>query len=316
MCMNTSLRCLFTAGIVAATALTAQARIERTVEKTFSVTGAGTLKVETQGAIRVLTGSDNEVKVSVLQKFRADTDAEADEALKKLEFTMEQSGSDVTIVAKYERLLGNMNFFGSWPPVNVDVTVTVPASYSANLRTSGGGINVGDLNGKLDVHTSGGGITLGKTGGTVKAHTSGGGISLAECRAEVELHTSGGPIKVGKVAGPADLNTSGGGIEIESVMHKLRAHTSGGGIRAAIVGPLQGDCELSTSGGGVRVTVDKAAAFNLDASTSGGHVDAQGLTITLGDSNKNHSKLAGAVNGGGPVLKLHTSGGGITVRAQ
>jgi hypothetical protein len=82
------------------------------------------------------------------------------------------------------------------------------------------------------------------------------------------------------------------------------------------LGPLTEDCTLSTSGGGVSVTVDKSAAFELDASTSGGSVDADGLTLTLRDSNKGRSRLAGAVNGGGPLLKLRSSGGSITVRAN
>jgi hypothetical protein len=45
--MSTSLRLLMTAGLLSASILTAHARIERVVEKSFSVDGAGLLKVET-----------------------------------------------------------------------------------------------------------------------------------------------------------------------------------------------------------------------------------------------------------------------------
>jgi hypothetical protein len=116
------------------------------------------------------------------------------------------------------------------------------------------------------------------------------------------------------VAGPAELSTSGGSIRIESAGARLRAHTSGGSIRAGISGSLRDECSLSTSGGSVHVAVDKAAAFRLDASTSGGSVDAGGLTITLEKGATGKSRLAGLVNGGGPVLKLRSSGGGISVR--
>ena len=50
------------------------------------------------------------------------------------------------------------------------------------------------------------------------------------------------------------------------------------------------------------------------ASTSGGSVDAEGLTLTLEKGGR--SRLAGNVNGGGPLLKLRTSGGNIEVRTR
>jgi hypothetical protein len=118
------------------------------------------------------------------------------------------------------------------------------------------------------------------------------------------------------VEGPAVLSTSGGGIKIDSVVSSVRAQTSGGGIRAGIKGPLKEECSLSTSGGSVTVTVDRTAAFRLDASTSGGGVEAAGLTITLDQNTRARNRLAGLVNGGGPLLKLRTSGGGISVRTN
>ena len=308
------LRFLLAAGFVPAFAVSAHAKIERVVEKTFSVAGTGTLRVETHGgAIRVAPGTDGMVRVTAKQRINASTEAQADELLKKLEFTIEQTGNDVSVVSRYERRWSGFSL-GSWPPVQIDFVITVPAGFASDLNTSGGGITVGNLDGKALLRTSGGPIKLAKMGGAVNAHTSGGSIELDEARGAVELKTSGGNISVGRVAGPADLATSGGSIKVESVAGRLRAHTSGGSVRANIAGPLTDECSLSTSGGSVRVTVDKAAAFQLDASTSGGVVDAEGLTITLEKSNRDRSRLAGAVNSGGPLLKLRSSVGGISVR--
>lgn len=314
--MNSSSRFLFSAGLLAFFAVVASAAIERTIEKTFPVSAPGTLRVETQsGAIRVKAASDDVVRVTARQKIRADSEAEADELLRKLELTFEQEGNDVRVVSKYERRPSGFRF-GSWPPVTVDITVEVPAAFAADLRTSGGSIAVSDLAGDAAVRTSGGSIELGNMGGRVEARTSGGNISLKNASGPVELHTSGGNIAVGRVAGPAKLSTSGGNIQIESATHALRAHTSGGNIRAAIVGPLREDSSLETSGGNVRVSVDKAAAFRLEASTSGGSVDVDGLSIALSSTSKNRSRLAGDVNGGGPLLKVRSSGGGVSVRAN
>jgi hypothetical protein len=60
----------------------------------------------------------------------------------------------------------------------------------------------------------------------------------------------------------------------------------------------------------------KGAGFHLDASTSGGEVRADGLTITLEHGGSGKSKLVGAVNGGGPRLKLRTSGGDVRIRTN
>jgi len=311
--MNASFRLLFAPALAVTLATAGHARIDRTVEKTYTVTGAGTLHLETQGGeIRVTPATDNQVKITVREKIHADTDAEADQLLKKLELNFEQSGNDVTAIAKYERDTGF--HIGWWPPVTVDLIVTAPAGYATETRTSGGGITIGDFNGKAYAHTSGGGIKLGKIGAEVEAKTSGGSIALDEARGDVDLNTSGGNISVGRISGSANIATSGGSIKITAVQNSIRAHTSGGSITAGVVGPLKADSSLSTSGGSVHVTVDKSAAFRLDAATSGGSVDASGLTLTLESSGRDRNRLAGMVNGGGPELKLRTSGGGIVVR--
>jgi len=307
---------LLTAGLLALTPFSAHAKIERVVEKTFTVQPGGVLKIETQGGdIRVQTSADATVKVVAREKIRASTDAEADDILKKLELTIEQQADGVSASAKYEKQLPGFHW-GSWPPVQVDFTVTVPTNYNVELKTSGGDVVVGNLNGKVYARTSGGDVTLGKITGDIDGGTSGGNVRLEEGLAVVKLGTSGGDVRVGRAVGPTDLGTSGGNIDIKSVENTLYAATSGGDVSAGIAGALKGDCKLSTSGGRVRVTVDQGVAFDLDASTSGGDVDASGLTITIERGGSGRSRLSGKVNGGGPLLKLRSSGGDIIVQTR
>ncbi|HEX2854270.1 MAG TPA: DUF4097 family beta strand repeat-containing protein [Opitutaceae bacterium] len=313
--MNIIPRSLLTAALLAVAPF-AHAKIERMVEKTFTVQPGGTLTVETQGGnIQVQPSADSVVKVIAKQKINAGSDAEADEILKRLTMSMEQTGNDVAASAKFERRPPGFNF-GSWPPVQVDFIVTVPASFAAELKTSGGNLVVGDLDGKVNARTSGGDIRLGTLRSVVDASTSGGNVSLTEGKSDVKLRTSGGNITVGHVGGSAELETSGGDIKVESVENTLRARTSGGNVRAGVFGLLKGDCELHTSGGDVTAVIDKSAAFRLDASTSGGRVIAEGITITLEKSNHGKSHLSGNVNGGGPLLKLRSSGGDVTVKTR
>jgi DUF4097 and DUF4098 domain-containing protein YvlB len=113
-----------------------------------------------------------------------------------------------------------------------------------------------------------------------------------------------------------DLNTSGGGIHVESASGQLHADTSGGGIEVHFDTALTGDSSLSTSGGGIEVSLPKDKGAHIDASTSGGGVRLSGLEVTIESGKLNSSSLKGNIAGGGPTLKLRTSGGGIHISAN
>lgn len=309
--MKTSIRLLSVVGVLAFGAASAQAKIHRTVEKTFAVQPGGELKVDTQGGnIEVKTSAEPTVHVVAKETIRASSDKQADDLLEDLDLTIEQDSGGVTASAKYKKHLWGNN------PVEVSFTVTVPKQYAVNLRTSGGNVDVADLDGKVHARTSGGNVSLGKIGGEIDAGTSGGDVSLDDGAKDVKLGTSGGNIRVGHIGGSADLDTSGGDIAVKTVDNTLHASTSGGNVSAGIAGALKGDCDLSTSGGQVRVQVDKGVAFDLDASTSGGDVRAEGLTITIDKGGVGKSRLSGKVNGGGPRLKLRSSGGDISIETR
>ncbi len=304
--------CLLTLGALAVAPAALHAKIVRTVEKTFAVQPGGNFRASTQGGdIQVSTADVAEVRVTAKQVFRASSEAEADEIAKKLELKFEQQGNDVVAEAKLERS-------GWWnnTPVSVSFTVVVPRQFNLHLGTSGGDIAVGDLRGTVKARTSGGNLKFAKIDGAIDASTSGGDISLEEGTAKADLSTSGGDIRVKRAGGPTKVSTSGGDIQLESVAQIVSASTSGGNIVARLTEPLTKDVSLGTSGGDVKVTLPKGAAFRLDAGTSGGSVDAAGLTITIEKGGAGKSRLVGVVNGGGPLLKLRTSGGDITVRTN
>jgi hypothetical protein len=307
---------LIVAVLVAGLTANSHAKIERVVEKTFNVQSGGLLTVETQGGnIRVQTSTDHVVKVIATQTIKTTSESEADELLKKLTLTIQSESDGVTAKAAYEKRTPGFSW-GSWPPVQVSFVVSIPVNYNVAIKTSGGDIVVGDLDGKVRARTSGGNVVLGKISGVIDANTSGGDVRLREGLSATKLGTSGGNISVDRLVGPADLDTSGGDIKMGTVENTVNASTSGGNVTADWIAALKGDCRLETSGGDVRVSVPRALGLSLDASTSGGQVHADGLTITIEKGGTGRSKLAGKVNGGGPVLKLHSSGGDISIATR
>lgn len=296
----------------------AHARLEREITERFVVQPGGLASISTQGGdITITTGAADEVSIVARLVFhRADDDAEADEIMEQLDLTFAQTDDGISVSSQRLSSVSGWFGWGKSNPVSVHLHATVPTDYHIDARTSGGDIEVANLNGDIAARTSGGDIEVGHIEGSVDLHTSGGDIEVMHAVGRVKAHTSGGDVRIDGAEGPVTAGTSGGDVRIGRVVGILRATTSGGDIYARIEGPLAEDALLSTSGGNVTAVVDEAVAFDLDARTSGGNVKAQGITIRIDSGGVGKSKLVGAVNGGGPLLKLRTSGGDLRVKTS
>lgn len=174
-------------------------------------------------------------------------------------------------------IIGELERRNGWKRrMNVKFTVTVPEEYNLELKTNGGSISIDNLTGNIDANTS------------------------------------GGSIFVGKVNGDVDLHTSGGSITTDEVKGGINAHTSGGSIEVVFAEQLVDDATLTTSGGSITAYLIEGIEIDLDASTSGGRVrsdfDVNGRT--------SKKSIRGEINGGGPRLKLRTSGGSVRIKER
>jgi hypothetical protein len=300
------------------------------------------------GSVRVSPGTSNKVEVDV--SFRGDAPSRADYDRMRRDFTLDiaQQGSDIRVTGAFHKgwvpmlamwpaLFGGHQIchdgrcleYGSWLR-EVEYRVSVPEKFNADIDTWSGPIAVSSLRGEVNAHTSGGPLDFDGIEGAVNGRTSGGPITLVGGKGNATVHTSGGPIRINKAAGDVDASTSGGPISIEGNLGRVRARTSGGPIlikdasgpidaftsggpvRASLIGQPTEECRLSTSGGGIDVTLARNIHMDLDASTSGGRVWTD---FAVPSDDERHSRqLRAPLNGGGPLLYLHTSGGGITVR--
>jgi len=212
----------------------------------------------------------------------------------------------------------------------IEFRVNVPRQFAANLTTSGGSVFVSQLKGDVSAHSSGGWLSFDRVEGPISAYTSGGGIVLVGVTGRSNVHTSGGGIRISDTSGDVEAYTSGGGISIDTVSGRVKvrtsggwidargisgpidAFTSGGGITAVLVSQPHDECRFDTSGGGVMVTLPADAHVNLDASTSGGGVTTEFPVPYTNDHD--HNAVRAPLNGGGPLVYLHTSGGSIVVK--
>jgi len=317
--------------VLALTACAALAATEDQTNKTFQVQSGGTIIVDIDfGSIDVNTNSADAVGVSAWRKVSRGSMAKEQKFLSENPVVFVQDGNTVTVRS---RPGGKEKFhwFGGFGNRNeAKYTIQVPARFNARLNTSGGGISASNLTGEVKADTSGGGLRFAQLHGPLNGDTSGGAINVTDCEGPLKIHTSGGSIEVAGGAGtlegdtsggaitvktfkgPVSIQTSGGGITVKNVAGKVKGDTSGGSILAVLLSPLPGDVNLSTTGGGVTVKVPADAAFNLEAESSGGGVHCD-LPVTMQGQPENN-RINGPVNGGGPVLRLETSGGGIHVQ--
>lgn len=311
--------------------LTAKGDVEDKIQKSFSVGANGTLVMDVdRGSIEIKTAQGNNVTVEVIRQAGASNRTKAEDTLKLHQVDLSQTGNDVRIQAKFKDA-GASGFLKNWNrQLRVRYLISVPKQYNADVKTSGGSISVADLAGTVRGRTSGGSLNFGQIEGTVWGRTSGGSITLTGCKNEVDVETSGGSLKIGEVEGPVTAKTSGGsihitrakgqvhaetsggGIHIEEALAKVHATTSGGSVTARMANQPNGDCVLKTSGGSIDVRLAEKVAVDLDASTSGGRVITEIPVTIQGEVKK--TALKTKLNGGGPALVLHTSGGNVHIR--
>ena len=238
--------------------------------------------------------------------------------------------------------------FNDWKKsMSISFKIYVPRAVSTDLKTSGGGIHLDNLQGDEKFTTSGGGLQLDKLNGTINGRTSGGGIDVANSGSDIDLTTSGGGIIAKNCNGKIRLVTSGGGLILENLKGNITAHTSGGGVEGK---NIEGELITGTSGGGIDL---KEMNCSLEAVTSAGSLSAQmvkvgkylklnassgnidlqlplkqGLDLNIkGESINEHpgnisgfsgdwkkDSINGSVNGGGIPVTANASSGNVDVR--
>lgn len=284
--------------------------VEDSINKSFAVGPGGTLTLDTtRGSIEVRGSEGNRVDVEIVRKTKTSDQNKAKEIFGYLRFDFKQTGNDV-IIKGIKTTDSNKKL----NTLNVKFILSVPNRYNVDLKTSGGSISVEDLEGTVDIRTSGGSLGLDNIKGPVTGKTSGGSISIGKVDGDVNVNTSGGSIRIGNAYGTVNAHTSGGGITVNEVMGKIQADTSGGSVKAYISQQPKGDCRLKTSGGSITVYLAEGVALNVDAGTSGGSIHTDIPVTNQGKISKR--ELKAQINGGGPELYLHTSGGSIYIKKK
>lgn len=292
-------------------------------ERTLKLEPGGTFILESDIGDVVLTG-ESASGARVLITSDKDLDRDFD-----VSFDETPRGATVKIKSR-----GSIRrLFGGWfENDHTRITIQVPTKTDARLSTSGGSVRVSRLTGVVDIRSSGGSLDVDAVEGNVNGGTSGGSIRMRDVHGNVIANTSGGSITMTSIRGTLRADTSGGGISIVDVSGELRASTSGGsvdvrdaggrvdasssggGVTVRFAAGNSSGGVVSSSGGSVRAEIDPGAKVSIDAHASGGSVNSD-VPVTIQGKVESDS-LRGDMNGGGPLLRLRSSGGGVRISAN
>jgi hypothetical protein len=313
-------------GIAAALVLSASSANAQTFafERTFPAAAATTLDVATdRGKITVRAGSGPDVvvvgRVTVRRGFTVPADAVTLARAAANQPPVEQSGNVVrlhlpsdartrrAVTVAYEVHL----------PSHVPVTTNTESGEtvidgihgSVSVRTQSASVTLSNLE-ETEVNTGSGHVTI-DGAGPLRVSTSSSGIRLRQIRDELFIRTQSGNVNASLSGeGDVDVETGSSAITIEGIDGGLAASTQSGKVRVA--GKPRRPWQVTTGSSAIETEMASAAMFNLEATSGSGSVKTENLMVR-GETDKR--RVAGTIDGGGPMVRLNTRSGAIKVRS-
>ena len=193
----------------------------------------------------------------------------------------------------------------------------------ATLTTSGGSITARNVAGILRVETAGGSITAEKIGRNLIAETSGGSIHVSDVAGRVSAGTAGGSVNITSAPGGVRAETAGGKIRLRDVAGAVVASNATGSIQVHFLRgqPLE-DSVLETNVGSIDVWLPADLKVTIEAivelANGARRIQSEFDAIRVRQSGERFGPTSvtadGALNGGGPVLRILNTAGHIKIR--
>jgi DUF4097 and DUF4098 domain-containing protein YvlB len=130
--------------------------------------------------------------------------------------------------------------------------------------------------------------------------------------ADLNVDTVNGSVHVNDVTGIIKLETTNGKIEVARCGGSVDASTTNGGIHAELLSVTRGkSMTFETTNGHITIVVPPNLATEVDASTTNGRINTD---LPVSARTFDHNTLRGTINGGGGMLRLRTTNGGIDIK--
>lgn len=242
-----------------------QGDVRDEIRKSFELAAGARVQVEgINGAVKIETSNTHTAEILI------ERTAKSAEALQRRKIVIENTPNSLTIRGEK----GNVGFisrlFGSSP--HEKVTLKLPRQISLVIEGVNGSVNVGEIDGPVEVHGVNGRVEIAQATGSAQFHGINGNISVALTRLEKEA------VSLNGVNGNIELRLADG-VNVELEAHGMNGRVSSdlpdfvldeqrhGNYRARVG---SGGNSISANGinGNIRLSRVVAAAVTSDAAKS------------------------------------------------
>lgn len=188
---------------------------------------------------------------------------------------------------------------------------------SVDLETTSGDVTLREVEASsLTIHTKPGTIWVedGIVDSALDLEAISGDITAMSVHApSYNLATSAGSIMLDGCGGPLNVRTVSGDVEIRNCSDAvLDIETSSGGVEFVGSPAAEGEHRVKSSVGDVQIEIPANTAFDLDIQTAHGDIDIDSdFSVVMTDFSE--QEIEGQVNGGGPLLRVRTRSGSVTL---
>jgi DUF4097 and DUF4098 domain-containing protein YvlB len=246
----------------------------------------GGLRIHNSNGRTRISGEDRaDIEVTAYKTARAGSQRAAEELLDEMElvFTESVEGLDLEIeIPRRRHRRGAAN-----------LCIKVPRGMRISVHAVNGRVDVDGIQGDVEVKSSNGSATITEVTGDVQVATSNAKVHCCRNRGRLRARSSNGKIEIEGHRGAVDASTSNGVIRAQiDHLGKEGIHlaTSNGRIVLELPDPVDADVDIRVDNGLIR----------NDRPLSPGSKEAQG-------------RVAGQLGHGGPLIKLRTSNGMVSM---
>jgi hypothetical protein len=240
----------------------------------------------TNGRTTVIGEEREDIEVQVAKTARAESADAARELLDEIRLIHDLAGEalelDVEVPRKWNRR-GHAN-----------LELHVPRGMSLDVKISNGKVAVASLSGR------------------VRARSSNGSVTIDDVVGDIEIATTNAKVCCAATRGRLVARSSNGKIELHEHRGSVDASTSNGMIRVSMEEVGKAGIQLATSNGRILLELPEEVDADVDIRVDNG-VIRNDRTLCKATRATN-GQVRGQLGLGGPLIKLRTSNGSISLR--
>lgn len=169
-----------------------------------------------------------------------------------------------------------------------------------------------------DVRVDVSGRTIRSTGPRRTGRNEGWSVSFevwAPARTDLRLSSTNGGLVAEGIQGELDARTTNGSVTLREATGRVRAQTVNGAVEIVLAqGAWEGgEIRAGTTNGAIRMIIPTGFSAQLEARTTNGGVSVD-APVRITESSRR--RLIGQLGEGGPLIRLTTTNGGISIRER